>query len=88
LVRAASCVVASEGDGRGESGGSRDPPGARGASTGARVASGGHHRGQASGVVGTPWALEGRPSGRSWGRNSGRGALWGRGWALTEGAGD
>jgi len=72
-------VAASEG---GRGGGGWDP-GARGVSTGG-LASGGHRSGRASGV-GTPWELEERPSGRSWGRNSG--ALWGRG-SLTEGAGD
>ena len=71
-------MAASEG-GRGGGGWVR----ARGVSTG-DLASGGRQSGRALGV-GSPWAQEERPSGRSWGRNSG--GLWGRE-SLTEGAGD
>ena len=71
-------MAASEG-GRGGGGWVR----ARGVSTG-DLASGGRQSGPALGV-GSPWELEERPSGRSWGRNSG--GLWGRE-SLTGGAGD
>jgi len=67
-------VAASEG-GRGGGGWVR----VRGVSTGDPALGG-----RASGV-GNPWEPEERPSGRSWGRNSG--GLWGRE-SLTEGAGD
>lgn len=71
-------MAASEG-GRGGGGWVR----ARGVSTG-DLASGGRQSGPALGV-GSPSEPEERPSGRSWGRNSG--GLWGRE-LLTEGAGD